>query len=199
MVDAYRYVVRFDDGSAPNYGGVAVTLAICKPIIRRCADEGDLVIGFESLTVRRRSRAVRWAGIIKEKLTFEAYWRDERFRDKRPDTSIKGDNIYAPDGTALVQVPNPVHGAGNVSRDLSGRFALVFGRAWVFGRNAPDLPEAMNLHFTGSAREGHRRSALSGTQLAEVTSWLDHTYRLLGLPAFADGDGSQRNPGCRLC
>lgn len=41
----YSYVLRFDDGKAPNpYWGVC-TLAICKPVIRRTAKVGDWVIG----------------------------------------------------------------------------------------------------------------------------------------------------------
>ena len=45
MGQIYSYVLRYDDGVAPNpYGGVC-TLAICKPVIRKKAQVGDWVIG----------------------------------------------------------------------------------------------------------------------------------------------------------
>jgi len=45
MKKIYSYVLKIDDGAAPNpYGGVC-TLTICKPIIRRKSSVGDWVIG----------------------------------------------------------------------------------------------------------------------------------------------------------
>ena len=41
----YSYTIPYDDGAAPNpYWGV-LTLAICKPVIRRTAEIGDWVVG----------------------------------------------------------------------------------------------------------------------------------------------------------
>ena len=40
----YSYVLRFDDGAAPNPFGGYCTLTICKPRIRRVAKTGDWVI-----------------------------------------------------------------------------------------------------------------------------------------------------------
>jgi hypothetical protein len=48
---AYRYVIQHDEGSAPNYEP-PVTLAICKPRIRKGARAGDLVIAFEGGDLR---------------------------------------------------------------------------------------------------------------------------------------------------
>lgn len=41
----FTYVLRYDNGAAPNPFWGVCTLVICKPIIRRCAKVGDWVIG----------------------------------------------------------------------------------------------------------------------------------------------------------
>ena len=45
MKRLYSYVLRFDDGAAPNPFWQTCTLAICKPAIRRTSRIGDWVIG----------------------------------------------------------------------------------------------------------------------------------------------------------
>ena len=47
----YSYVLKTDDGSAPNPFGEVCTLSICKPAIRRTACIGDWVIGTGSRRV----------------------------------------------------------------------------------------------------------------------------------------------------
>ena len=42
----WRYVIRNNDGSAPNYDPPFTALAICKPRIRKGARPGDLVLAF---------------------------------------------------------------------------------------------------------------------------------------------------------
>jgi hypothetical protein len=42
----HTYVIATDAGSAPNYDPPFVTLAVCKPRIRRKADIGELVLAF---------------------------------------------------------------------------------------------------------------------------------------------------------
>ncbi|WP_259016597.1 Nmad2 family putative nucleotide modification protein [Emticicia fluvialis] len=51
MTKIYSYVLRLDDGSAPNPFGGICTLTICKPVIRRTARVGDWVIGTGSKNV----------------------------------------------------------------------------------------------------------------------------------------------------
>ncbi len=41
----YSYVLRYDDGVAPNPFFGFCTLAVCKPVIRRKAQVGDWIIG----------------------------------------------------------------------------------------------------------------------------------------------------------
>ncbi len=45
MAKIYSYVLRHDDGAAPNPFWGTCTLTICKPVIRRNAQIGDWIIG----------------------------------------------------------------------------------------------------------------------------------------------------------
>jgi hypothetical protein len=90
----WSYVIACDRGSAPNYGGLAVTLTVCKPRIRRSAKVGDLVIGFNGKPRAKNPHSVRWAGVVAETIPMQDYWDHPRFRSKRPDRSEVADNIY---------------------------------------------------------------------------------------------------------
>ncbi len=93
---------------------------------------------------------------ISETLSFQQYWDDPRFRDKRPVRSgsakmMVGDNIYHradasddwlqedshhsnPDGS-----PNPY----NVSHDTRADRVLISRRFVYFGRKAPRVPQPL--------------------------------------------------------
>lgn len=64
----FRYVVRYDNGTAPWPFGDICSLAICKPAIRRAAQVGDWIIGFRS----RRPGDVVWVMQVEECLEVKA-------------------------------------------------------------------------------------------------------------------------------
>jgi hypothetical protein len=106
MARVFSYVVAHDGGFSPNPVHGWCTLACCKPMIRRSAGPGDLIIGMS-----RRCATAAYLMRVEEKLTFEPYWSDPSFRKKRPDWDAKtlirpcGDNIYEPgDGTGFRQI-----------------------------------------------------------------------------------------------
>jgi hypothetical protein len=77
----YSYIVRHDSGFAPFFG--YCTLACCKPGIRKYAKKGDWIVG---LTPRHRGIGNRIVFFmeVEESLSFDDYWRDPRFQQKRP-------------------------------------------------------------------------------------------------------------------
>ena len=94
----YSYIVLRDYGFAPNPFYGFCTLATCKPQIRKSARIGDWVVGTGSKSKGRAGRIV-YAMRVTEAMTFNQYWLDARFYDKRPGlySSRKkafGDNIY---------------------------------------------------------------------------------------------------------
>lgn len=178
---AYRYVIRNDDGSAPNYDPPPVTLAICKPQIRRLAKKDDLIIAFEGRDLGQNPHGVRWAGIVSEILPFAGYWNDPRFQGKKPDRTTRPDNIYEPGPWGLRQVDNPIHRNAHVARDLGGRNVLVFGRAWQMKALSQPLPEEFDLRIGSPYRRGHRVRELTTNEQIRILEWLDTNLRPVSL------------------
>ena len=94
----FSYVVARDYGFAPNPFFGVCTLATCKPRVRKTAAIGDWVIGTGSAKRGRQGYLV-YAMRVAEALTFNEYWADPRFQQKKPNLrgSLKqafGDNIY---------------------------------------------------------------------------------------------------------
>ena len=61
----YSYIVTHDSGFSPNPFHGVLTLACCKPMIRRTARPGDLVVGLST-----RGERVVYAMRVAEKLSF---------------------------------------------------------------------------------------------------------------------------------
>lgn len=106
MPKLYSYVVARDFGFAPNPFYGFCTLATCKPQIRENAQVGDWIIGTGSKLSKPKGREghIVYAMHVSEVMTFNEYWQDCRFQEKRPDmyASISkafGDNIYFKDKT----------------------------------------------------------------------------------------------------
>lgn len=169
----HTYVIAVDAGSAPNYDPPFVTLTVCKPRIRKKAAIGDCVLAFAGVDVNPSDpHTVVWAGIVAEVIPLADYWNDSRFSDKKPRRTTLPDNFYRPTPDGFVQVPNPVHGADSMPRDISGVNSLVFDPAWRFGAYGPRLPTEFGLRMVGG-RRGERLSELSAQEWKRLRAWLD--------------------------
>lgn len=121
----HSYVVKIDDGFAPNPFYGYCTLATCMLKIRRHAAVGDWIVGTGSKQKNRQGSLV-YAMRITEKIIYDSYWQDPRFEDKRPSLfqsvrKSRGDNIYhkAPGSNVWLQedschsnhngTPDPAH------------------------------------------------------------------------------------------
>ena len=153
MPNAFLYVVDRDFGFAPNPFHGSCTLATCKPVLRRCARVGDWVFGLGGKRLRAKGRCV-YAMRVDEKTTFEQYWANPRYRDKKPVRNgsavrMVGDNIYHRDPATLGWrqadshhshedgTPNP----RNVRTDTSCEHVLLSRHFYYFGRDALAVPE----------------------------------------------------------
>lgn len=192
----YSYVVARDFGFAPNPFFGACTLATCKPKIRGAAVVGDWVVGTGSKGYGLDGRLV-FAMRVAETLTYDQYWRDPRFRDKRPNLhgSFKqalGDNIYHkardghwiqanshhsfPDGS-----PNP----SNIEHDTQTPRVLVGSLFGYWGRSGPKIPRQFRQSKRDvCAQRGHKCN-FPPEFVASFVQWLEslglHGY--LGPPA----------------
>ena len=156
----FSYKMTNDSGFAPNPFGYTLTLATCKPEIRRRKMVGDWIAGFTSKTLAGHevgSERLIYLMHVAEKLPMRDYFSDPRFQDKIPDMSARGpmakagDNIYRPlrsdedERADFDQLPNPNHWNGDspseddYRRDVSGRYVLIADEFYYFGGSALDL------------------------------------------------------------
>jgi Nucleotide modification associated domain 2 len=192
----HSYVVARDYGFAPNPFYGVCTLATCKPKIRSVARIGDWVVGTGS-KVRGRGKHVVFAMRVTGTLTFEEYWVDPRFQDKKPNLrgSIKqafGDNIYSKcAGTDAWCQANSHHSledgtpnAANVKAD-TGTDRMLFSDDFVYwGGCGPSLPSKFldygPHHISLCAVRGHKNT-FPREFVEEFIAWL----RSLGQSGFA--------------
>jgi hypothetical protein len=146
----FSYVVARDYGFAPNPFFNTCTLATCKPGIRRVAEVGDWVVGTGTAT-RKRKEYLVFAMKVEEVLTFEQYWNDPRFAQKRPNLrgskkQAFGDNIYYKAQGAWQQLdshhsfadgsPNPA----NIATDTKADRVLISTDYVYWGGTGPRIP-----------------------------------------------------------
>lgn len=171
MPKLFSYKMTHDTGFAPNPFWEVLTLATCKPCIRRAntKNKGDWIAGFTSKELCGdpvgKERLV-YLMQIEEKITFADYFADPRFKYKIPKIEEAqciykaGDNIYRPNCSNPVdyddfdQLINPYHCWTNKTKDLSGKFVLLSRRFFYFGKEAiivpinlrPDVPLGQSAH-----------------------------------------------------
>lgn len=156
----FSYIVAVDSGFAPNPFHGPLTLACCKPKIRLHAQPGDIIVGLTSASLGNR---VVYVAKVAEKLTFQQYWADARFRRKRPDIHSArivdrcGDNIYEPIGHDRFRQLPSAHSHGDVenpeskAHDLGGKCVLTAREFSYFGSDAILLPEGLEALVVGRA------------------------------------------------
>ncbi len=145
-VRLYSYVVKSDIGFAPNPFWNYCTVACCKPKIRRNADLNDWIVGTGSKHNVGQDKLI-YAMKITEKITFEQYSEDRRFRNKTPrfgPIEERGDNIYYKNNDGEWMQIRSYHNEKNMDHDLSGIYVLLSDHYFYFGRNAILIPNKFN-------------------------------------------------------
>lgn len=147
----YSYVIPRDFGFAPNPFYGYCTLATCKPKIRKSASVGDWVIGTGPKPKKLDGKII-FAMQISEKLSFNQYWHDGRFKWKKPffNGSLKqtyGDNIYHYDNEQWHQedshhsYPDGTINYLNLNRDTSSDNVLISTLFFYFGKHPMQIPD----------------------------------------------------------
>ena len=170
MKRLYSYVLRFDDGAAPNPFWQTCTLTICKPAIRRTSRIGDWVIGTGSKNSKLKdgntydlSDSVIYAMKITGKLTLKEYdtFCIQNLPDKIPSWFNKdwrkrmGDCIYDFSNGIEPNLRKGVHNELNRKRDLGGENALLSSEFYYFGEEPRKIPD--NLKPIIKKNQGHLR------------------------------------------
>lgn len=183
-MNIFSYIVARDYGFAPNPFHGICTLATCKPKLREKAEVGDLIIGTGSAKNKKSGELV-FAMKVGETLSFDDYWNDPRFNNKKPKfTSLKrayGDNIYHT-GPARDWIQedshhsfeNGVQNVDNLNRDTSANKVLLAEDFIYWGGNGPIVPIRFR-HWNGNdlcAGRGYKRH-FPKDMVREVFEWYD--------------------------
>jgi len=204
----YTYIVRTDDGAAPNPFGGVCSLTICKPKIRSSAKNGDWIVGVGSRNAPSGDLSGRmiYAMKVEEVVPLKDYDRraPKDWKQKIPNiqsldlASRLGDCIYDFSRGAKPVQRASVHGPLNVRTDLGGKNALISKDFYYFGSRAIRLPA--NLIQICPVTQGHRSHKNEPYRVA-FESWIRSlglsSGQLYGWPdAILDWDIVARCGGC---
>lgn len=154
MSRAYIYTVKRDYGFAPNPFHGMLTLATCKPGIRKSARVGDYIIGHSD---KASGNKLIYMMKVSETMTYDEYWNDPRFFCKRPVMNgslvkLYGDNIYHHNESGVMVQEDSHHSNEdgtenryNMSRDTKSNKVLISKDFFYFGGLMIDYPTAFSM------------------------------------------------------
>lgn len=161
-------------------------MATCKPVIRRVAEPGDWVLGVGGYRLQATGRLV-FAMRVSEALTYDAYWNDSRYRDKRPvrngsQKMMVGDNIYHRSQATghWVQVnshhsnPDGTPDEHNLRHDTRTDRVLASNCFFYFGRSARKIPAHILADLDYKNGRGHKR--FSDEEARALLTWIQDTF-----------------------
>ncbi len=158
----FCYKMTHDTGFAPNPFHGMLTLATCKPDIRKSKKIGDWIVGFTSKKVNERrveEKRLIYLMQVTDKITFAEYWDDLKYKCKKANMNSGeyiekvGDNIYMPlvicpdinDPDNFVQVGTKYHKKeGDAKKDLKGEYVLISKNFYYFGGHPFDIDTLSN-------------------------------------------------------
>lgn len=181
----FSYIVRYDVGFAPNPFHGVCSLATCKQDIRRVAQIDDWIVGTGSRSNGKAGNLV-YAMRVSEIVSFQEYWDDERFAEKRPNLRGSrmqhfGDNIYHRDPTGAWIQENSRHSKNDGSleerhmlRDTKSERVMLGHEFVYFGGDGPAIPESLrkNYGFDLVHSTPAYRSNFTNEHVAAVIEWV---------------------------
>ena len=125
----FSYIITTDSGAAPNADNGMLSLAICKPMIRRGAKCGDIIIGISGKKMfNNKERQIVYIARITRVVTMKEY---AVIYPKRKDS------IYT---ETLELRENPYHTERNRKTDISGENVLLSTDFIYYGTNHISVP-----------------------------------------------------------
>lgn len=184
MNKTYIYVVDRDFGFAPNPFHGVCTLATCKPKIRGVAKVNDWVIGMGGGRLKSTGKCV-YAMRVMEKITFDQYWLDPRFQEKKPVRNgsgkmLIGDNIYRTVHKLWVQSDSHHSNADgtpnvkNLTTDTSRNSVLISTDFYYFGAAALEVPQQILDNMRYKNVRDHR--TFKTYEIQPLINWLRSNF-----------------------
>lgn len=188
MPKFYVYKMTADNGGAPCVRNGLLSLAICKPVIRRIAKVNDVIFGFGAMHYGER---LIYIAVITDKLPPGIYYRATRYRS-RPDCIyqwrrgsarwVRG-KLYHEDGAQLAS--DVGHHFEKAHVLLSRDFRYFGGAHLTSHAEYPHLRE-----FISTITRGHRVNFPSAVaqelRNLKTSVWRRWRKKSLGSPTDAD-------------
>lgn len=153
----FVYRIIHEVGFAPNLAGSVMTLATCKPAIRRSVRPGDYIAG---ILPKMFGFAPAFVAQITNKMTMGEYWSLPEWSFKKPNydswEGLYGDNVYEQTEEGFVQHPcnhslprwTANQDLKHLQKDTSGEFVLASTRFIFGGEDRPILVKDRDLLFS---------------------------------------------------
>ena len=206
----YAYVVTHDNGFAPNPFHGFCTLATCKPLICKRAEIGDWVLGVGS-TQNNQAGKLIYAMRVEEAMSFDDYWADPRFQQKRPNPNGAeefrcGDNVYhrCLDSGDWIQ-EHSYHSLANgfpnprfVKNDTKPPRVLISEHFAYYGKGAVGIPNHIMFYDDEDRFTGFRgyRCNFPSTLERYIVEWLEDLTRSPGVHDTPTHWNSTNRPSC---
>lgn len=197
MPRLFTYILRYDDGAAPNPFYGMCSLTICKPRIRSVAQIGDWIAGFGSQGTQYAEKLI-YAMKVNEVVTLEKY--DDLALFRWPHRIPKANSPFLVErlGDCIYDYskgPSPilrfsVHSKDEIDNDLSGKSALISYEYFYFGNKAIELPE--HLKELCNIRRGHK-SNKNEPYYEQFIEWIEnfeYSYGQHGWPTHINSECS---------
>lgn len=187
--NGYAYIVSRDYGFAPNPFYNVLTLATCKPVIRKNAKVGDFIIGNAQ---KENNYKLIYIAKISKILTFDEYWNSPEYACKKPVMNgslmkLYGDNIYHHsdvDSNQWIQEdshhslddgsPNPK----NLNRDTGKTdHVLICTEYYYLGKSMILLPDTFSKCICKN--RGHQK--IDYTECEKLWNYISQKYPEKGL------------------
>lgn len=191
----FSYKMVNDTGFAPNPFHGLMTLANCKPCMRKSKKIGDWIAGFTSKGLN--GDVVYYERLIylmkiTNKVDYFEYWNNPIYNSKIPKLESDifadkaGDNIYKPNSlNGFLQIENKNHTVKDIKRDLSGKYVLVSNCFYYFGSSAICIPNNIIPSIPrGQSSQGNRTH--DKERANRFINYIQENYEqgLYGLPHY---------------
>jgi hypothetical protein len=186
--DIFIYKMVADNGGAPCVFRNLLSLAICKPKIRKSAEKGSLIFGFWG---KRYNERLIYIARVTDKLEGQAYYQCKEYA-RRPDCiyRVVGDSAERKD-TARYHVKSDER-KKDVGFHFENAFVLLSEDFRYFGkRGTSDYKNHKHIRgLIAGLKRGHRRhhSSALRKELLALKAEIRRGYRRMRIGAPSDDD-----------
>jgi hypothetical protein len=190
--DIYVYKMVADNGGAPCISGNLLSLAICKPKIRKTAGKESLVFGFGGKGFKER---LIYIARVTDKLEGDAYYRRREYA-RRPDCIYRAENHRPMRKVSAKYHFDSDQRRKDVGFHFENAFVLLSDDFRYLGRKGTDdfkkrYPKLRRL--VENLKQGHRRyhSAELREELLALKARIWRKYRRMKVGIPTDKDRSR--------